>query len=166
MEPDWCSAWVMVSVSDPLFFILLRATHWVFPPAFFAGKFRKYQAIQNNFQLPKRWSSWGDRAKMAYWHNLTRKGRDSHGDDLGPPFYICLFWCWVGPVRSNHCPQQCTRLSTLPSWLKFTTTNWAWQTSTKKPISLTYMAGNPLCKSFVKASPGEKQCNNIIEWET
>jgi hypothetical protein len=48
----------MVSV----FVRYIRATHWVFPPA---GKLRKNQAIRHKFQLPKRWSGWGDRGKIG-----------------------------------------------------------------------------------------------------
>jgi hypothetical protein len=57
-------------VSNGVYFVrhigfLLQATHWVFSPAFFAGKSGKNKAIQHNFQLPKRWSGWGDIAKIG-----------------------------------------------------------------------------------------------------
>ena len=79
----WGAVWGPVHNLHPLW--QGKSTFLNLPQSTSASGYKHYKChitmLQHNFQLPKRWSGWGDRAKMAYWHNLTRKGRFSHGDD-------------------------------------------------------------------------------------
>ena len=79
----WEVLWGPVRILHPL--RQGKGTFLNLPRSTSASGYKHYKChitmLQHNFQLPKRWSGWGDRAKMAYWHNLTRKGRFSHGDD-------------------------------------------------------------------------------------
>jgi len=79
---EWCSVWAIMADFDPwrVFEIRLRATHWVFPPAFISGKLKK-KPSNTTFSSQNGEVVGEIEPKLANWHNLTRKGRSSHGND-------------------------------------------------------------------------------------
>ena len=77
----------MVSVSDPFIFIayLLRATHWVFRPAFFVRK--KKLTYPTHLSAPKTVEWLGRYAQFSGIGPIYPGRRGGlHGDDLQPKY--------------------------------------------------------------------------------
>jgi len=80
--------------------ILLRATHWVFILFSLCACKEKIKQSKTSFSFQNGGMVWEIEPKLAYWHNLTRKGRSSHGDD---PQYLIPVQHFVFYVLFNNC---------------------------------------------------------------
>jgi hypothetical protein len=117
-----------------------------------------YRCVKKKLGYPAQLSAlktvdgWEDRAKKAYWHNLIRKGRSSHGDDRfsnplrpkpevkldrhrnrGLDFRRCNAYLHTLSCRCHPCPPQAFQLgrASFPGkhTLDLLTLSW-WQNST------------------------------------